>query len=589
MAGMTADPLTSGAAPPTEPTPTTNPSLAHRPGDFATVVEALDYAARGATGLNFYDVRGNLLTALSYRALRERALIAASKLQSLELARGARVVMVADTDPDFAVFFMACQYAGLQPVPVAVPTTIGGQAAYVEQLRRQIEAAEASAAMAPMELMLFLEAAAAGLGLVHVGPPSSFEALPAGAAPLRPFAANEPSYLQFSSGSTRFPKGVRITQACLSANAEATIRYGLEAKSGDRCVSWLPLYHDMGLVGFLLTPMYAQLSVDYLNTRDFARRPLMWLQLLSRNRATLSYAPSFGYDLSMRRANPLPEGLDLSCWRAAGIGGDMIQAHTLEKFAETFAPCGFRREAFVPSYGMAETTVALAFARLGRGFTLDRVDRAALTERHEAVPAAKPDSAREFVRCGVVLPGHAIDVRDDQGASLPDRRVGRIFARGPSLMAGYFADAAESARVLAADGWLDTGDLGYRDAGEIVITGRHKDLIIVNGRNIWPQDIEWALEDSVGPLRAGDTAAFSIESEAGAESIVVLAQCRVADATERDTLITAMQAVIQKAVAVPAAIVLVPPKSLPRTSSGKLSRSKAKQLYLSGGFADAGA
>lgn len=186
------------------------------------------------------------------------------------------------------------------------------------------------------------------------------------------------------------------------------------------------------------------------------------------------------------------------------------------------------------------------------------------------------------------MPEHEIEVRDEMGKLLPDRHVGRIFARGPSLMAGYFADAAESARVLIADGWLDTGDLGYAIDGEVVVTGRHKDLIIVNGRNIWPQDIEWALEDSVGPLRAGDTAAFSIDAETGGESIVVLAQCRIGDTAERDTLIAAMQAVIQKAVAAPAAIVLVPPKSLPRTSSGKLSRSKAKQLYLSGGFADAG-
>jgi fatty-acyl-CoA synthase len=586
---MTADTLTrTETSPPPEPTPTVSPGRAHRQGDFATVIEALEYAAEGATGYNFYDVRGNLVRALPYRELRDRARVQAKKLLGLGLERGARLLMVADTDADFAILFMACQYAGLQPVPVAVPTTIGGQAAYVEQLRRQIEAASASAAVAPAELMLFLEEAAQGFDLTLVGPPSAFEALPEANAPLRPFAADEPSYLQFSSGSTRFPKGVRITQACLSANARCTIRYGLEAKSGDRCVSWLPLYHDMGLVGFMLTPMYAQLSVDYLNTRDFARRPLIWLQLISRNRATLSYSPSFGYDLSMRRANPLPEGLDLSSWRAAGIGGDMIQRQTLDAFAETFAPCGFRREAFVPSYGMAETTVALAFAPLDRGFIVDSVDRAALTEKHEALPAADPAQARDFVRCGFAMPEHEIEVRDETGKSLPDRRVGRIFARGPSLMAGYFADAAETARVLPGDGWLDTGDLGYAVEGEIIVTGRHKDLIIVNGRNIWPQDIEWALEDSVGPLRAGDTAAFSVDAAAGGEAIVVLAQCRIADLSERDTLVSTMQAVIQKAVAAPASIVLVPPKSLPRTSSGKLSRSKAKQIFLSGGFADAG-
>jgi fatty-acyl-CoA synthase len=586
---MTADSLTADlhAARADGPTPTVSRALPHRQGDFATVTEALDYAAQGETGYNFYDVRGNLVRALSYAELRALAQSQARKLLGLGLPRGARLLMIADTDADFAILFMACQYAGLQPVPVAVPTTIGGQAAYVEQLRRQIEAAQASAAAAPAELMLFLDEAAKGLNLALVGPPAAFAALPESSAPLAPFGPAEASYLQFSSGSTRFPKGVRITQACLSANARCTIRYGLGAQSGDRCVSWLPLYHDMGLVGFMLTPMYAQLSVDYLNTRDFARRPLIWLQLISRNRATLSYSPSFGYDLSARRANPLPEGLDLSSWRAAGIGGDMIQPQILQQFAETFAPCGFRREAFVPSYGMAETTVALAFAPLDHGFVVDRIDRAAMAAEHRALPSTGED-ARDFVLCGRAMPEHEIDVRDETGKSLPDRHVGRIFAKGPSLMAGYFADAAETARVLPGDGWLDTGDLGYAVDGEIVITGRHKDLIIVNGRNIWPQDIEWALEDAVGPLRAGDTAAFSIEATGGGESVVVLAQCRIADSAERDSLVTAMQAVIQKAVAVPASIVLVPPKALPRTSSGKLSRSKAKQIYLSGGFADAG-
>lgn len=338
---MTAETHTlNGTAPPEAPTPTVSPGRAHRQGDFSTVVEALEYAADGETGYNFYDVRGNLVRALSYRELRDRARAAARKLLSLGLERSARLLMVADTEADFAILFMACQYAGIQPVPVAVPTTIGGQAAYVEQLRRQIEASQASAAVAPAELMIFLDEAAQGLDLKLIGPPAVFDALPESSAPLEPFAAHEASYLQFSSGSTRFPKGVRITQACLSANARCTIRYGLQAKSGDRCVSWLPLYHDMGLVGFMLTPMYAQLSVDYLNTRDFARRPLMWLQLMSRNRATLSYAPSFGYDLAARRANPLPEGLDLSTWRAAGIGGDMIQPHTLEKFAKPLRLAG---------------------------------------------------------------------------------------------------------------------------------------------------------------------------------------------------------------------------------------------------------
>ena len=376
-----------------------------------------------------------------------------------------------------------------------------------------------------------------------------------------------------------------MTQPAVRANAAPIARPEDAVRDGDRGVSWLPLYHDMGLVGFLLTPLACQLSVDLLPTREFARRPLVWLDLISRNRATLAYSPSFGYELCARQAESAPDTLDLSCWRAAGIGGDMIRPQVLQRFGARFASKGFRPEAFVASYGMAEATLALSFAPLGRGIRTDVVARRALEHQNLALPSDTEDetNARGFVRCGSVLPGHELEVRDETARVLADRRVGTIFVRGPSIMDGYHGHAEETERVLAADGWLDTGDLGYLVEGEIVVTGRAKDLMIVNGRNIWPQDLEWAAETGLAALRSRDVLVFSVESGA-TEEVVALMQCRATAPEVREALRADAAALFRRQHGVEVAVVLVPPRSLPQTSSGKLSRARAKQMLLAGAF-----
>jgi fatty-acyl-CoA synthase len=570
-------------------TPTSSAGLALRRADFETLWEGLDYAARGDTGFNFFTARGELKQVLTFRELRERARALAQRLAALGLPRGERMVMVADTTPDFCVTFMATQYAGLVPVPVAIPTSLGGRAAYVEQLRHQIEGCGAKLAWAPDDLISFLREAAEGLSLKLVGGSADFAALPAGGADLKPFAKNEPSYLQYSSGSTRFPKGIDIPQSVLMANAFGIGNHGLQVRGGDRCASWLPFYHDMGLVGFMLSPMLNQLSVDYLTTRDFARRSLTWLNLLSEHRGTLAYSPSFGYDLCVRRLRDGTEFKgDLSSWRAAGIGGDMVQPAVLRRFADAFAPFGFRETAFCPSYGMAETTLAMSFAPLEDMYTLDIVSRDAL-ERDRAEPGEPGPDSRGFIANGPALPGHEIEVRDAAGNTLPERRIGRIFFRGPSVMRGYYNQPELTRETLSPEGWLDTGDLGYLLNGQIVITGRAKDLIILNGRNIWPQDLEWAAEDGIAELRRGDVAAISVENPDAedAERIVILVQCRTSDPEARAKLQREVAAVLQKSMAVEVSVVLVPPHGLPQTSSGKLSRAKAKANFLGGVYARA--
>lgn len=550
------------------------------PDGEATILDALEAAGRTGEGFNFHNGRGVLTEALGYARLAEEAQALAGRLLGAGVAPGERVALIADTEGDFVRLFFASLYAGAVPVPMPLPMAFGGREGYLATLRGMIGAADASAAFAPAAMRDWLREAAEGLPLKLVGSLGDLEDVPARAAPGRP-DADALAYLQFSSGSTRFPKGVSVTHRALMANAGAISRDGLKTRPGDRCVSWLPFYHDMGLVGFMLSPIVAAASVDYLATRDFARRPLLWLEMIARAKATISYSPSFGFELAAQRAATVDLGaLDVSSWRCAGIGGDMIRPHVLRRFAERFGGHGFDAKAYVASYGMAEATLALSFAPLDEGLKtetvdLDRLERDAVA----ASPGGEAGRSREFVLCGPALPGHAIEVRDPDGAALPERRVGKIFAQGPSLMRDYFREPEETAAALSG-GWLDTGDLGYLTGGEIVITGRAKDLILVNGRNVWPQDLEWAVEAGVPGLRSGDVAVFSVDRDAG-EQVVALVQCRSSDPAVRGSLEEAAAKLLLQSFGVPVLVRLVGAHALPVTSSGKLSRARARQLFLS--------
>jgi fatty-acyl-CoA synthase len=561
------------------PTPTA-PERPFRLGGFATLTEALDFAAAGPTGVNLYGLRGELVEAIPYAELRRRAIAMAARLLALGLKPHDRVGLVAETDADFVIAFFACQYARLTPAPLPLPTPLGGREAYVEQIGRMLTSAQAAAVFGPEAILPWLEEAAKQAGARFAMKVSDLPE--AEAADLPAPTADDPCYVQFSSGSTRNPTGVLCTHRALMANTYAITRHGLKVVPEDRAFSWLPLYHDMGLVGFLMSPLAAQMTVDLMPTGAFVRRPLLWLDLMSKNRATISYSPSFGYDLCARRGDGTREGLDLSAWRSAGCGGDMVRPGPLLAFAERYAAAGFDAKAFVPSYGMAEATLALSMAPLNQGLRFDTVDVDRMERDGQVVPGSGARS-RAFVRCGPVLPDHELEVRDEAGHVVPERQVGRIFVRGPSLMKGYFGDAETSARVLSDDGWLDTGDLGYLTEGEIVPTGRAKDLILLNGRNVWPQDLEWTAESEIERLRSGDVAAFSIDQDAG-EQLVVLVQARSSDPEVRRALTEDVAAVLRARHGVEAQVELVGAHALPQTSSGKLSRSKARLLFLAGAF-----
>ncbi|GJL90686.1 fatty acyl-AMP ligase [Hyphococcus sp.] len=566
--------------------PSRNASLPVQVSGFATLCGALDYAAQGETGYTFFNLRGEVASALPYSEVRKRAIALAGKLAGV-FERGDRVAVVAETSPEFIVTFFACQYAGIIPAPMPMPVNLGGKDGYINQIRQMISGAKAAAAIGPESLREFLDEAAAKAGGATV---YSFEDLAAlaetNAAP-QPFGPDEHCYIQYSSGSTSAPKGVIGMQRSVCANLTAIARHGMSLTSGDRATSWLPLYHDMGLIGFMLTPMTVQVGVDFLATSDFVRRPLLWLRIMTDHKTTITYSPSFGYDLAAKRsARAEPGAIDLSNLRVAGIGGDMVRPEALNAFADAFGPLGFNRNAFTPSYGMAEATLAISFPELGSPVTVDDVDMRHYTRSGIAQPASaltSPEHRRGFVLCGRALEGHAIEVRDENGQAVGERAVGRIFITGPSLTPGYFSDPEASAAMYDGE-WLDTGDMGYFLNGQIVITGRAKDLIIINGRNIWPQDIEWAVE-KVDGVRGGGVAAFSVD-DGGQERIVVVAERRGMDDAALIALKREIASVVQNAVGAPAEILLARPHSMVMTSSGKLSRAKVRLKYLEGAFAE---
>ncbi len=558
----------------------TRDSLKRRFSDFGTLGEALDYAARGDRGLNFHDMRGQLARPYPYREMREDALAAARRLIEAGVKPKDRVALIAETGAPFAALFFGAVYAGAWPVPLPLPTSFGGRDHYVDQISVQLGSCDAAILLYPAELAEMAGTAAKACGVIasswedFAGAPESDTALPRA-------TGEDIAYLQYSSGSTRFPHGVAVSHAAVLSNLAAH-GHGMELQDSDRCISWLPWYHDMGLVGCFLSPVANQVSTDYLKTEDFARRPLAWLDMIAAADGTvLSYSPTFGYDICARRIgsqSKVSERFDLSHWRVAGNGADMIRPDVMQAFTDAFAPAGFNSKSFLPSYGLAEATLAVSIMPPGEGIVVELVEETELSGEHGE--DGRPVRYRSIVNCGKPVLGMAIEIRSDSNEVLPERSVGKLWCKGSSVMDGYFRDEEATTSCLV-DGWLDTGDMGYLSGGYVYIVGRAKDMIIINGKNHWPQDIEWAVEQLAG-FKAGDIAAFAITTPGGEETPAVLVQCRTSDDAERARLRDAIREKIRSVIGMNCVVELVPPRTLPRTSSGKLSRAKARNLYLSG-------
>jgi 1-acyl-sn-glycerol-3-phosphate acyltransferase len=394
----------------------------------------------------------------------------------------------------------------------------------------------------------------------------------------------DPAFIQYTSGSTGRPKGVLLTQDNLLANI-AAIGAGIDVRPTDVGASWLPLYHDMGLIGTWLFCLVQGLPVSIQSPLAFLSRPERWLWTIHERRATLSPAPNFAFELCARRIpDAALQGLDLSSWRCALNGAEPVNPDTIERFVARFAPHGFRREAMLPVYGLAECSVALTFAPLGRSPRVERIAREPFAREGRALPAPEDDaSALRFVSVGTALPRHEVRLVDDRGDAVPERTVGRLAFRGPSSTPGYFNKAEATAAMTLPGGFLDSGDLAYEAEGEIFITGRKKDLIIKGGRNLVPQEIEEAAA-SVPGIRKGCVVAFGVTHAAsGTESLVIVAETRAKDAAARERLIAAVTDRVSAVVDVPPDVVaLVPPGAVLKTSSGKVRRAATRELFEGG-------
>ena len=563
-----------------KPTPV-NQSLAIKTDGFTSLVDALEYAARGDSGFNFYDQRGELEFVLSYHDLRDQARALAARILNLGCKQGDRVGIVAETNPMFHRFFFACVYAGLVPVALPAGVQLGARSAYINQIARMLKSCGATVAVAGASHAALLDEATADMDLLYSGTPDDFDALPAQDVELNVPGPGDIAYLQYTSGSTRFPRGVEINHETVLNNAREIAAFGLNTTNEDRFVSWLPYYHDMGLIGFILLPLVTQSSVDYLSPQTFAMRPRLWLKIISDNRGTISSSPTFGYALSARRLRPADYSrYDLSSWRAACVGAEQINPQPLKEFAEALAPCGFDPKAFVACYGMAECVLAVSFAPLDIGLSVDYVDQDIMTTTGRAVPVDQSvGNVASYADCGVLLPGLELSIRDGQNNEVEPRQCGEIYLKGNSVMSGYFKDEASTRAVLSEDGWLDTGDIGYQVDGHVYITARSKDVIIIKGRNIWPSDME-VVTQRIDGVRLGGVAAFSVLGFDKEEVTVMVVETRLRDADKRRELKQQISELIHMHFGVNVMIDLVKSGSLPRTTSGKLSRFQSRHDYL---------
>ena len=554
--------------------------------DYPNLIAAID-GSKGMVdkGFTFLD-RDQKELFFSWDGLREEAKRRAAHFRSYGLKKGDRLAMVLPDGEDFVPTFLAAVWAGLVPVPLYPPLSIGKLDSYVDTLVVILNKAGPThiATNAKIQAVLWsgLSKVTSLKGVITAeelrGP------APEG-VPQEPAVVtdNDLAFLQFTSGSTSTPKGVAVTHGNLRANAWAIMRDGLKSDSAiDHGVSWLPLYHDMGLIGFVIAPMFHKVQVTFIPTMAFVRKPTLWPETISRVRGTISFAPNFAYALTAKRSKPEQlERWDLSSMRALGCGAEPINPTTMRTFVDLFAKAKLKPEAMLPCYGMAEATLAISFIGLDEQLSTDVVDQETYQTQKRAEPVHQSKltegKAQEFVSCGRAFAQHEVAAFDGDGNRLGDRRIGELWVRGPSVASAYYLDVAQTEKTFGG-GWLKTGDLGYLVNGNIYIVGRKKDLIIINGRNYDPQRIEWLCDD-VPEVRKGSSVAFS-RPGAASEELIIVVESRTENPAALKEVIS--QKVNEQLALLAAEVVICPLGSLPKTSSGKLQRSKTRQQFLDG-------
>ena len=519
---------------------------------------------------------------VTYAALHQEAAAVAAGLIAHDVMPGETVAIMLPTCRAYFTTFAGVVLAGAVPVPVYPPARPSQLADHLRRTTGILANARATLLVTVPEAVTLGHLLRSNVeSLRHVVVPESLTGASEDMLP-RP-RADDLALVQYTSGSTGQPKGVALTHQNLLANIRV-MGQAAAASGADTFVSWLPLYHDMGLIGAWLGCMYFGVPLVVMSPQSFLIRPSRWLWAIHTNRATMSAGPNFAYELCLAKVRDAEiEGLDLSSWRLAYNGAEPVSAATIERFGDRFAPYGFRREAMTPVYGLAESAVGLAFPPLGRGPLIDRIRRDAFVRSGRAKPAKPGELDLRFVACGQPLPGHEFRVVDAAGNELGDRREGRIEFRGPSATAGYFNNAPAT-RSLFHDDWLDTGDLGYMADADLYVTGRVKDVIIRAGRNLHPAELEEAVGNLNG-VRKGCVAVFaSPDPSGGAERLVVMAETRAAgDDDTRAALRSEIAATAVDLLGVaPDDVVLAPPRTVLKTSSGKIRRAASQAIYQAG-------
>ncbi|MBI5717681.1 MAG: AMP-binding protein [Burkholderiales bacterium] len=559
------------------------------PDTLQTLVEVFDWHLQHQPHrvlITLYG-EGDARTELSYADLHRDAVALAAGLHRLGLAKGDSVAIMLPTGREFFAAFFGALLAGCAPVPLyppARPSQLEDHLRRIAGILRNAQARVLVTIERAKPLAHLLRAQAEALQIVGTVTDLSR----AGAHHVPPaITASDVAFLQYTSGSTSEPKGVVLTHANLLANLRAMWR-ACKVGRDDTFVSWLPLYHDMGLIGACLGALVLGFHLVLMSPLAFLARPARWLEAIDRHRGTVSAAPNFAYELCLAKLGDAElDGLDLSSWRLAFNGAEPVSSETLDRFAARFARCGFKREALTPVYGLAESSVGLAFPPVGRGPWIDRIDRGALNREGKATPA-RPDEAQplRIVSCGLPLPGHELRVVDAGSRTgsreLPEREQGRVQFRGPSSTQGYLNNAGANERLFDGD-WLNTGDLGYIAGGELFLTGREKDIIIRGGFNLHPQELEAAVAELPG-VRKGGVAVFpASDPRSGTERLVVLAETRLSEPEQRRQLVQAITALSAMLLGAPADdVVLAPPRTVLKTSSGKTRRAACRALYEQG-------
>jgi fatty-acyl-CoA synthase len=547
----------------------------------STLHEALRHVGGNnpSRGFTFQDNQGQERR-YSFPELSDECMRRAAALQALGLRAGDRVALIIASPEEFVLTFLAAMRMGAVPVPLYPPIHLGNLEGYLKQTSGIIASARAALVVIAPELSKIAWSCTADIASVR-GIVKSTDLVGTGATFEEPLVRPEDvAFLQYTSGSTGVPKGVQVTHRALVDNIQAFMGAGLEMDPEvDTGCGWVPLYHDMGLIGFVLGPMYWGVSVVFIPTVRYLKRPNCWFDTIDKHRSTISFAPAFAYSIALRSATPEQlERWDLSCVKVLGCGAEPIPAAAITRFVDTFGRhCGLRRSALLPAYGLAEATVATTMKPLFEPFRERKVNRAELHAQGRADEVAEdgPDVERH-VSCGRVLPGQELRIVGEDGHDLPDAMQGQVLIRGVSVCPRYEEEQVEFS--VDAEGWLHTGDLGYLHEGHLYITGRIKDLIIIRGRNIPAASIEWEVNKIEG-IRTGNACALGILTEEG-EALVVLAETHRKDTA---ALAQELHRTVLRVCGVPVTdLVLLPPGTLPKTSSGKLQRAKARRQYVEG-------